>query len=77
MTNWAERIDQLIEQKKMVQIEKGHWRLLSLGPTKNNHVLFEYKPGMWKHVLPTDITILTSFAAGTIYQIYPDVWKRK
>jgi hypothetical protein len=77
MTDWAIRIEQLKKSGKMVELEPGKWRLLSMGPTRDNHVLFESPSKHWNQISMHDSNFLLLLTNGDLYPKYPGVWGLK
>jgi len=77
MIDWGKRLAELQRTGRLVEIRPNQWCLLSMGPTLDNHVLWEYAPKKWKQVSRYDIPFSVAHGNGLIYEMYPDVWGLK
>lgn len=67
----------LADEGKLVNIGGNLWRLLAMGPTKQDHHLVEIEKGVWRQVHKTDVTFNIKIACEKLEQIYNCVWKIK
>ena len=75
MVDWGKRLAFLKRTGRLVEIRPNQWRLLAMGPTLDNYVLWEYEPDKWKQVPKNDTPFLVAHGAGVIHEMYPDVWR--
>ena len=71
----AEDIKKMMEDRRLVHVGDGQWRLLSLGPTLERHHLVEIKKNIWKQLHDTDQVFVVWRATDHIKEIYPCVWE--
>jgi hypothetical protein len=71
----AKDVIKMIEDGRLVNLGDNAWRLLSLGPTRQDHHLVEVERNIWKQVHKSDQKFLIRLASDRLEQIYPNVWK--
>lgn len=71
----AEDVKLMMKDGRFVQLGENKWRLLSMGPTLEDHHLVEVEKNIWKQVHKTDQKFNIRQACGRLEEIYPRVWR--